>query len=412
MRRPSGEDSDGPDRSGTLLFSYNALASFPGGYGQVLLPIYMKQVGISAVLVGVLTTISLLATSILLIPFGILSDRYGRKMFLILGGVLTAASWAIMAFSTDIAYIGISRALVGTGAALMSAPFNAVLADISSDQDRTRVFSISSFVAQISSTGGALISGIPEILQARFEIDMFSSYRPLFLIAFLLSLGTAAVMLAFKEKKGERKEVVGFRFGSMRTILSFASTRALVGFGAGFVIPLFSLWFYLRFGVAGSVLGPLFAISNIMLALAYLASARLAAMVGSVNSLIICQGLAIALLVAIPESPNYAIVSVLYVTRNFLMNMSHPIETSFLMSIVRSKERASASAVAGAASSISRAVSPSLGGHFMSSVSLSLPFYITAVLYSASTILFYTFFKDVKIPGEMRRGLRLRLLRS
>jgi len=317
-----------------------------------------------------------------------------------------------MAFSTDIAYIGISRALVGTGAALMSAPFNAVLADISSDQDRTRVFSISSFVAQISSTGGALISGIPEILQARFEIDMLSSYRPLFLIALLLSLGTAAVMLVFKEKKGERKEVVGFRFESMRTILSFASTRALVGFGAGFVIPLFSLWFYLRFGVAGSVLGPLFAISNIMLALAYLASARLAAMVGSVNSLIICQGLAIALLVAIPESPNYAIVSVLYVTRNFLMNMSSPIETSFLMSIVKSEERASASAVAGAASSISRAVSPSLGGHFMSSVSLSLPFYITAVLYSASTILFYTFFKDVKIPGEMRRGLRLKVLRS
>ena len=378
----------------------------------MLLPIYMKQIGISAVLVGVLTTISLLATSILLIPFGILSDRYGRRTFLILGGVLTAASWAIMAFSTDIAHIGISRALVGTGAALMSAPFNAVLADISSDQDRTRVFSISSFVAQISSTGGALISGIPEILQAKFEIDMFSSYRPLYLIAFLLSLGTAAVMLAFKEKKGERKEVVGFRFESMRTILSFASTRALVGFGAGFVIPLFSLWFYLRFGVAGSVLGPLFAISNIMLALAYLASARLAAMVGSVNSLIICQGLAIALLVAIPESPNYAIVSVLYVTRNFLMNMSHPIETSFLMSIVRSEERASASAVAGAASSISRAVSPSVGGHFMSSVSLSLPFYITAVLYSASTILFYTFFKDVKIPGEMRRGLRLGLLRS
>ena len=100
------------------MFSYNALASFPGGYGQVLLPIYMKQIGISALLVGVLTTISLLATSILLIPFGILSDRYGRRMFLILGGVLTAASWAIMAFSTDIAYIGISRALVGTGAAL------------------------------------------------------------------------------------------------------------------------------------------------------------------------------------------------------------------------------------------------------------------------------------------------------
>jgi len=150
----------------------------------------------------------------------------------------------------------------------------------------------------------------------------------------------------------------------------------------------------------------------VTLAFAYLASGRLAATIGSVNSLIICQGLAIVLLVGIPELPNYAVVSVLYVARNFLMNMSQPLETSFLMSIVEPEERASASAVAGTASSITRAVSPSLGGYFMSSVSLSLPFYLTAALYATSTVLFYAFFKNVRIPGEASVRFRLRLLGS
>ncbi len=385
------------------------MISFPRGYAQVVLPIYLKLIGITAVLVGVLTTISLLATSILLIPFGVLSDRYGRRIFMIFGGILAAASWGVMAFTTDLTFITISRALVGVGSALTSGPFNAALADVSSDEDRTKIFGFSSFVSQIASTGGALISGLPEVLQARLQTDLISSYKPLFLLASFLSLGTAVLMFLFKEKRIRKREVEKFHFRSMRKIFSFALTRGLIGFGAGFVIPLFSLWFYLRFCVGGSVLGPLFAVSNVTLAFAYLASAKLATTIGSVNSLITCQALAIVLLVAIPESPSYAIVAVLYVARNFLMNMSQPLETSFLMSIVEPEERASASAIAGASSSITRAVSPSLGGHFMSSVSLSLPFYLTAGLYATSTVLFYAFFKDVKIPGEASVRLRLRL---
>lgn len=409
MPRFPSKDSIWSEKSRRLLFFSNALISLPGGYAQVVLPIYLKLIGITAVLVGVLTTISLLATSVLLIPFGILSDRYGRRIFLISGGILAAASWGIMAFTTDLAFITVSRALVGIGSALTSAPFNAALADVTSDEDRTRTFGFSSFVSQIASTGGALISGLPEVLQARLQTDLTSSYRPLFLLASLLSLGTAALMLLFKEKRVKERKAEKFRFRSMKKISSFALTRGLIGFGAGLVIPLFSLWFYLRFGVGVSVLGPLFAISNVTLAFAYLASGRLAATIGSVNSLIICQGLAIVLLVGIPELPNYAVVSVLYVARNFLMNMSQPLETSFLMSIVEPEERASASAMAGTASSITRAVSPSLGGYFMSSVSLSLPFYLTAALYATSTALFYAFFKNVRIPGEASVRFRLRL---
>jgi len=367
-----------------------------------VLPVYLKLIGISAVLVGVLTTISLLVMSILLVPFGILSDRYGRRPFLLAGVFLTAVSWAIMVATTEFTVIAISRAIAGIGNALTSAPFNAALADITSDEDRIKVFSMSSFVSQIASTGGALISGMPEALQAWFGLSLASSYIPLFLLACLFSIVAAGFLFPFKESISGRRESAKVRFQFTKGILVFAFTRGLIGFGAGFVIPLFSLWFYLRFGVGGAVLGPLFAISNITLAFSYLISFRLARAIGSVNSLVLCQALAIVLLVAMPESTDYLLVSALYVARNFLMNMSQPIETSFIMSIVRPDERASASALAGAASSISRAVSPSLGGYFMSSVSLSVPFYMTAVLYAASTAIFFVSFRDVSVSGKAK----------
>jgi len=399
MERVQSADSAGSSRNRMLLFSYNALVGLPGGYSQVVLPIYLKLIGISPVFVGILTTISLLATSILLVPFGILSDRYGRRLFLILGSVLSAISWAIMAITTDFSVIAVSRAIMGTGNALTSAPFNAALADVSSDEDRTRVFSISSFVSQIASTGGALVSGMPEALQMRLGFEIVSSYRPPFLLACLISVAGTGLLLLFKESHKRRKSVK-VRFQSIRRVLVYALTRGVIGFGAGFVIPLFSLWFYLRFGVGGPVLGPLFAISNATLAFSYLISSKLAGAIGSVRSLVLCQALAIMLLVAIPESTDYVIVSILYVARNFLMNMSSPIETSFIMGIVRPEERASASALAGTASNISRAVSPSFGGYFMSNVSLSVPFYITAALYATSTTIFYVAFRNVKVSGE------------
>jgi MFS family permease len=396
------------NRNRVILFAVNALIGLPNGYAQVILPIYFKMIGISPVLVGVLTTVSLLTASILLVPFGILSDRHGRKPFLVLGGLLTAISWAMMAVTTDFTLIAISRAISGVGNALMSAPFNAALADVSSDQDRTKAFSISSFVSQIASTGGALISGMPEALQAGFGFSLISSYKPMFLLACLITLAAMGFMFPFKEERSKEREFAKARFRSMKKILIFAVTRGLIGFGAGFVIPLFSLWFYLRFGIGGPVLGPLFAISNMTLAFSYLISSRLAGTIGSVNSLVLCQALAIIMLVAIPESPDYTIVAVLYVARNFLMNMSSPIETSFLMGIVKPEERASASAVAGTASNIARAVSPSFGGYFMSNISLSVPFYITAALYASSTAIFYSVFRNVRVSGETSRGLGLR----
>jgi len=402
MRNLRNTSSIWSDRNKRLLFSSGALISLPAGYAQVVLPVYLKLIGISAVLVGVLTTISLLVMSILLVPFGILSDRYGRRPFLLAGVFLTAVSWAIMVATTEFTVIAISRAIAGIGNALTSAPFNAALADITSDEDRIKVFSMSSFVSQIASTGGALISGMPEALQAWFGLSLASSYIPLFLLACLFSIVAAGFLFPFKESISGRRESAKVRFQFTKGILVFAFTRGLIGFGAGFVIPLFSLWFYLRFGVGGAVLGPLFAISNITLAFSYLISFRLARAIGSVNSLVLCQALAIVLLVAMPESTDYLLVSALYVARNFLMNMSQPIETSFIMSIVRPDERASASALAGAASSISRAVSPSLGGYFMSSVSLSVPFYMTAVLYAASTAIFFVSFRDVSVSGKAK----------
>jgi len=99
----------------------------------------------------------------------------------------------------------------------------------------------------------------------------------------------------------------------------------------------------------------------------------------------------------IPLIPDFRIVSVLYVVRNFLMNMSNPIQAAFMMSLVEPEERASASSMTGTAWSMANSVTPSIGGYIMEHMSLSLPFHICALHYATSITLFYFFFHKTKI---------------
>ena len=70
------------------------------------------------------------------IPFGYLSDRYGRKPLLILGLCIFFIGSIVSANSTDITFVVIGRALQGGGA--ISAVLMAFLADSVSEQSRAK----------------------------------------------------------------------------------------------------------------------------------------------------------------------------------------------------------------------------------------------------------------------------------
>jgi|Deesub1362B_J571_1020462.scaffolds.fasta_scaffold11355_2 MFS family permease len=388
-------------RDAKILILSNAIGSLPWGYFSVLQAIYLDIIGIEPTLIGMLMTFSGLTSALLAIPFGILSDRYGRKPFLITSGFLYAFSMLIYVITIKYVYLAVASVIGGLAGAMFFPPWQAILADKSTHQNREKVFSYSAFASSTAITIGSLLSVIPDYLQIKLGIGEIASYKPMFLLASILAIISTLLLFSVSEivKKRMFREI--FPRKSAKIIAKFCLTGALIGFGAGFIIPLFSLWFYLKFGLGGIILGPLFAISNAVMAIAFLAAPKLAKIIGTVNTIILTQAMATVLLAIIPLVPDFRIVSVLYVVRNFLMNMSHPIQSAFMMSLVEPEERASASSITGTAWSIPNSISPSIGGYIMEHLSLSLPFHICAAHYTASIIFFYLFFHKVK-PSEGR----------
>ena len=91
-------------------------------------------------LVGLALGMYGLTQALLMIPFGMASDRIGRKKVIIFGLVVFALGSFVAAAATDITWTIIGRALQGTGA--ISAAVTAMLADLTREEHRTKAMAL------------------------------------------------------------------------------------------------------------------------------------------------------------------------------------------------------------------------------------------------------------------------------
>ena len=92
-------------------------------------------VGANPYLIGEALGIYGLSQGLLQIPFGLLSDRIGRKVMIVLGLILFGAGSAVAAVSTTIGGVIIGRALQGAGA--VGSVILALVADLTGEDSRT-----------------------------------------------------------------------------------------------------------------------------------------------------------------------------------------------------------------------------------------------------------------------------------
>ncbi len=98
------------------------------------------QGGDNHTLVGIALGTYGLTQGMLQIPYGMASDRYGRKRVIVIGLVLFAIGSFIAAMGGSIHVIIVGRAIQGAGA--ISAPVMAFLADLTREQHRTKAMAL------------------------------------------------------------------------------------------------------------------------------------------------------------------------------------------------------------------------------------------------------------------------------
>lgn len=98
----------------SVLFTYLLMASQRTAPGLITDQL-MRDFHVTAATIGLLTSIQFFVYTSLQIPMGILADRYGPNLFLIIGAVLTGVGTVIYSLSTHQFALFFSRILTGTG---------------------------------------------------------------------------------------------------------------------------------------------------------------------------------------------------------------------------------------------------------------------------------------------------------
>jgi MFS family permease len=340
------------------------------GANTVVVSLYLLSLHYSPLFIGALFTLSILVSSIEGFIFSILGDLYGRKKFALLSRGLSAVF--ILLFYLKFVYAYIFMVGWGSGALI-----SAILADKAKNLER-----VYSYQTSLNILFSVIGSSLP----------LYLNYGEIFLLEFAVSITSFSLLLTVREDyKGGGK----IKLSSLPTIGKFLP-EALIGFGAGLILPLMSLWFRLRFHVTASNISPVFMASELTLALAVIYSSRLSDKLGMVKTIVYTHVLAILLLFVLPFTPTFFEASVVYVLRNALMNMASPVFNALVMSLIPRDERSRASSLIQLIDSLPRAFAPSIGGYLFNEGNLVLPFLITGALYFTSTIVFYNLFRNVK----------------
>lgn len=111
----------------------------------LVLPVFALEArkypgGDDAAMLGLAMGIYGLTQGILQLPFGMASDRFGRKRVIVLGLLIFAAGSFVAAAAPTLTWLLIGRSLQGAGA--VSAAVTALLADLTRDEVRTKAMAL------------------------------------------------------------------------------------------------------------------------------------------------------------------------------------------------------------------------------------------------------------------------------
>jgi MFS family permease len=112
-----------------LFMVYPMFAAYAGGLS-----------GANPYLIGEALGIYGLTQGLLQIPFGLLSDKFGRKLMIVTGLLLFVVGSVVAAMSTSVAGLIFGRALQGAGA--VGSVILALLADLTSEESRTKSMAV------------------------------------------------------------------------------------------------------------------------------------------------------------------------------------------------------------------------------------------------------------------------------
>jgi len=396
----------------------------------VIFPLYLAQRHESSTSVGIILTLGSLIGAGMVASVGIVGDRIGRRPVLIGVGVLGALGALSLAASPNVVVVVVASGIggIGRGGGAGSGgafgPFfpaeQPLLAASVPPARRTRAFGRMGFIGVLAAAAGSLVAAVPALLHhAGLSWDL--SYQIVFLFGAVASAVVALVSLPLRERRPgrtapdrgtadpagspPRAEAASAPAGlSTRQLISrFGFTNALNGFGFGFLGPLLTYWFHVRFDAGPAEIGLLYTVVNLVSALPYLGAHRISDRIGAVRTVVVTRTASVVMLLAMAFVPGFLLAGVFLNLRTVFNSLGLPARQSYAMGAADERHRGTVAALGTLPSMLTSSISPVVGGAIMESF-VDVPIFGAVVFMGANTLAYYLAFRHSPLPGEPTGG--------
>src|SRR4051812_37508935 len=389
---------------------------FAYGFLAVVLVLYLAGLGLDALTIGAILTLTLVGDTLVSLWLTTNADRIGRRRVLVVGSLLMTAAGLVFAVTSWVPLL-ILAATIG----VISPPGNevgpflaveqAALSQATPDARRTPTFAWYNLAGYVATAVGALTAGFLSqgLLASGFEA--VGAYRAVVLgyavvggamaiVFWRVGEGVEAPLRTVADDGIVRRLGLGDR--SRGIVARLSALFALDAFGGGFIPQsLMAYWFHLRFGVEPAALGAIFFAANLLAAVSSLSASRIASRIGLVNTMVFTHLPSNVLLLLVPLMPNLGLAILVLLLRFSLSQMDVPTRQSYVMAVVEPDERSAAAGVTGIARTTGAALSPIISAPLVANSGLTaLPFFLAGGLKILYDLLLYRAFRSGRAPDE------------
>lgn len=388
-------------------------ARFARAVGQGALVVgftlYLHALGWGASGIGAVLSGALFVAVLLTLLAGPLSDRFGRRGFL-LGYECVVLLSALLALCSSDPWVLGSGALLGgfgRGANGAAGPFGpleqAWLAQDLPPSERPRVFSLNATLGFWGMALGALLAALPALWQR--ELPGALAFRPLFALPLLGSLVGLWLVWRAPEQPAARavarpasphagaqhaapEGASPSRPEQNRLLLRLAVANMFNGLGIGLVAPWMAYWYALRFGHGPASIGPALAAGFVCAGLGAQLARRMSQRFGLVDTVVYMRTGGLVLLLLTPLSPWFVLAAVAWAVRAACNQGTIGVRQALVVGLTDARRRGLAAAVNNVSVMVPRAIGPAISGLMLSRGWLIAPF-VAAGLFQAAYLLAY-----------------------
>ncbi|MBM4343678.1 MAG: MFS transporter [Deltaproteobacteria bacterium] len=393
----------GLSRDARLYLFGGALMGIGNGALWVHLNLWYKAIGLGEQTIGSLLSVAAVGATATAVPAAVWIDRVAPGKVLAvsaLGFALSLAAPILWPQPTFLFLVALASGALFTVHWVAAAPF---FMRTAAPEDRADLFGL----AHAIETAATLVAAVAVGAIAAFGHQWLGTERRGLELGLVGAAAVAAlstpVFLAIRcpAASGTRKtwrDQLAAR--DWRLLGKLVFPAALIGIGAGFIIPFMNLYFRNRFGLDPQHIGAVFAAGQVFTTLGFLLGPAMARRIGPVAAIVTTELASIPFFLTLAFAQSLPLAVAAFWLRGALMQMNQPISSAFAMEQVPDDQQAVTNSVRHLAWNLAWMASTQVGGWWIERDGFAPPILAAVVLYLCASMSFAWFF-----AGRGRRAV-------